>query len=44
LILRLQAPRARMANGWALGKFAGGFDQDVRTYAGAARARYIRNL
>ena len=26
-ILRLQVPRARMANGWALGKFGGEFGQ-----------------
>ena len=41
-ILRLQVPRARMANGWALGEFGGEFGQGVKTYAGAARARYIR--
>jgi hypothetical protein len=41
-MLRLQVPRARMANGWALGKFGGEFGQGVQTYAGAARARYIR--
>jgi hypothetical protein len=41
-MLRLQVPRARMANGWALGKFGGEFGRGVQTYAGAARARYIR--
>ena len=29
LILRLQVPRARMANGWALGKFGGEFGQST---------------
>jgi hypothetical protein len=41
LILRLQVPRVRMANGWALVKFGGEFGQGTQTYAGAARARYI---
>jgi len=41
LILRLQVPRVRMANGWALGKFGGEFGQGTQTYAGAALARYI---
>jgi hypothetical protein len=37
-MLRLQAPRARVANGWALGKFGGEFGQGAQNYAGAARA------
>jgi len=32
-MLRLQVPRARMANGWALGEFGGEFGQCVQTYA-----------
>ena len=39
--LRLQVPRVRMANGWALGKLGGEFGRGTQTYAGAARARYI---
>ena len=33
-IVRLQVPRVRMANGWALGKFAGEFAQGTQTYVG----------
>ena len=33
-IVRLQVPRVRMANGWALGKFAGEFAQVTQTYVG----------
>jgi hypothetical protein len=29
----LQAPRARIANGWALGEFGGEFGQCMQTYA-----------
>jgi hypothetical protein len=40
-MLRLQVPRVRMADGWALGKFGGEFGQGTQTYAGAARAQYV---
>jgi hypothetical protein len=33
-IVRLQVPRVRMANGWALGKFGGEFAQVTQTYVG----------
>ena len=33
-IVRLQVPRVRMANGWALGKFGGEFAQGTQTYVG----------
>jgi len=33
-IVRLQVPRVRMANGWALGKFGGEFAQVAQTYVG----------
>jgi hypothetical protein len=33
-IVRLQMPRVRMANGWALGKFAGEFAQGTQTSVG----------
>ena len=33
-MLRLQVPRVRMADGWALGKFGGEFGQGTQTYAG----------
>jgi hypothetical protein len=31
-IVRLQVPRVRMTNGWALGKFGGEFAQVAQTY------------
>jgi len=40
-MLRLQVPRVRMADGWALGKFGGECGQGTQTYAGAARAQYV---
>jgi hypothetical protein len=40
-MLRLQVPRVRMADGWALGKFGAEFGQGTQTYAGAARAQYV---
>ena len=40
-MLRLQVPRVRMADGWALGKFAGEFGQGTQSYADAARAQYV---
>jgi hypothetical protein len=30
--MRLRVPEVRMANGWALGKFAGEFAQVTQTY------------
>ena len=40
-MLRLQVPRVRLADGWALGTFGGEFGQGTQTYAGAARAQYV---
>ena len=43
-MLRLQVPRVRMANGWALGKFGGEFGLSTQTYAGAHGRDIFRNL
>ena len=40
-IMRLQVPRVRMANGWALGKFAGGFAQARRLTLGSSNLVYF---
>jgi hypothetical protein len=41
-MLRLQVPRVRMANVWALGKFGGEFGPEQADLRRRARARYIR--
>jgi hypothetical protein len=38
-MLRLQVPRVRTANAWALGKFGGEFGQSTQTYAAPPYAR-----
>jgi hypothetical protein len=43
-MLRLQVPRVRMANGWAVGKFGGEFGLSTRTYAGAQGFDIFRNF
>ena len=40
-IMRLQAPRVRVENGWALGKFAGGFAQACRLTLGSSNLVYF---
>ncbi len=43
--MRLQVPRVRVENGWALGKFAGGFAQARRlTLASEVGATAIKKL
>jgi hypothetical protein len=40
-ITRLQVPRVRVENGWALGKFAGGFAQARRLTLGSSNLVYF---
>jgi len=40
-IMRLQVPRVRVENGWALGKFAGGFAQARRLTLGSSNLVYF---
>ena len=40
-IMRLQVPRVRMENGWALGKFAGEFAQARRLALGSSNMVYF---
>ena len=40
-IMRLQVPRVRMENGWALGKFAGEFAQARRLTLGSSNLVYF---
>ena len=40
-IVRLQVPRVRMANGWALGKFAGEFAPARRLTLGSSNLVYF---
>ena len=39
--MRLQVPRVRVENGWALGKFAGGFAQARRLTLGSSNLVYF---
>ena len=41
-IMRLQVPRVRVENGWALGKFAGGFAQARRLTLGSSNLVHFR--